>query len=269
VKKFYYILLLSFFLLFSNVPRISAQSSASSVDVYERIGGDIDALNYFYDQNESQVTSEDVLASILANGPILRKRLNASMNYYSTISDDSEFGESLISVINSEAGINAAVSQLEQAINAGDAESYEQASESYDYYVEQLNSSVENVNASVGGVGEEYETFMVISTILSLVLSVFLFKLSKDKAISPSEKLQNAYEFELFKSALWPFFGSLASLIWYELTPTGGTLYVLWGPIVFGYFYFLKAFYGYWSTERPKLNLLKAEEFAKVEKAFK
>jgi hypothetical protein len=77
--------------------------------------------------------------------------------------------------------------------------------------------------------------------------------------------LRKKYEFELFKSSLWPTIGSAGSYFWYLLTPAGGTFYILYGPIFIGYFQFFRGLYTYITQARPAINLARNEEKSKLE----
>jgi len=52
-------------------------------------------------------------------------------------------------------------------------------------------------------------------------------------------------------SSLWPFFGSLITLVWFELTPPGGTFMIFWGPIAFGYVAFIQNLVSYFKNAQP------------------
>jgi hypothetical protein len=240
--------------------------AADQSEILQRVDSDIQIANTLLDNIDSvQDDPQAILEVLLRDIPSVTQHLNDSSRYYESLiatESDEELKAILRSVNNDINGLSSSLLMVEAAINADDADSYLSALEEFDSYAASLNTNVEALNNHFGVA--DY-SWLAWPFWLALPFSIILFIKSRGSPLLPADQLRKKYEFELFKSSLWPTIGSAVSYLWYLLTPAGGTFYVLYGPIIIGYFQFFRGLYTYITQARPAINLASSEEKSKLE----
>lgn len=255
------ILIISLFFISSRFVYADTQA-----DIIKRLDSDVAAANNFLTQIESTEDPAILLAIINREAPLLRNHFDESSTFYTQIynsESDENLQKILDKLINTAKGIAQSLSALEQAIEDGDETAFTNSLNTYDWHIEQLNVVIQDINSHYGVF--DYTPWLALSFWFSLVVSGFLFIISRGNPILPAERLRNQFEFALFKSSLWPFGGSTISYFWSLLTPVGETYYVFWWPILIGYFQFFRGLYSYIRYSRPAINIAKQQEQEKLE----
>jgi len=260
MKKIFFILIV-FFLALSPVKVFASTES----DVFQRVDSDIIILNNFQTSIQDEEDPEIMIETFLREIPAVKQQLSESSTFYEAIiaTETDEELKTVITKINDDTkALQSDLITIEDAINTGDVDLYSKALTSYDNNISSLNSHVQELNSTVGGA--DY-SWLFWPFILSLVISASLFVMSRGNPILPAEQLRNKFEFELFKSSLWPLIGSSISYFWYLFTPPGGTFYIFYWPILIGFFVFFKGLYVYVTQARPAINLAKNEQKTKLQ----
>lgn len=258
-KLFIVCLTALFFLL---APFASADTGS---EVLQRVDSDITVLNNLLSEAENQNNPDDISKYLLSRIPTVVMHLEESSSIYDRIistTSDSGLRATVINIKKDIGSLSADLSRVKNALSNGNAQSYENAFTSYDNHIDSLNNHIEELNSSLGVV--DY-SWLVFPFLVSIVISVSLFVISRGNPVLPAEQLRNKFEFQLFKTSLWPLVGSGISYIWYVMTPPGGTFYILYGFIGFGYFVFFKGLFFYFSEARSAINLAKSEQEAKLQ----
>ena len=147
-------------------------------------------------------------------------------------------------------------------LDAGDA--------SMAVYFAEMNKTVDFYN-SVSGANDTVATksFYEWGTLLSGCISFVIWLKSRATSSVLAEIMKAQIYQSLFKSSLWMFLGFLITFLGFMFTPPGGRYYVLYGPMLFGTFYFLKGLYVYYFTTRTSLkHLAKNEKYEIYKKNF-
>lgn len=257
------LLIIGLILFFSKAPIAFADTGS---DVIQRVDTDISVLNNLLSAVENQATAEGVADAFLSGIPSVVQRLEQSSSFYENViasETDTEL-RNIVSNINADVEtLTADLSTIQNAIYYGDESSYSTALDNYDNHIDSLNGHIEELN---GNLGVADYSWLIWPFLLSIVISISLFIMSRGSPVLPAEQLRNQFEFQLFKTSLWPLFGSGITYIWYIMTPPGGTFYVLYGPILVGFFVFFKGLYYYFTEARPAINVAKHEQKAKLQK---
>lgn len=262
------LLIASIFLTFFFAPAVFAQNSQDQTSLVQKISEDLTVLNNWVSLAENAEKTEGADQSFYHEISTLISHLNDSQDFYAGLLSDTSLDEAtrleVENIISAERLISTSLSDLKIAIDNSNDAGIDPALNNYQLGIEKFNTAIENLPTYEGGFGNEYSLIMLISSIASGIISITLFVLSRNQAVLPSDQLKKDMWLALFKSSLWPSIGSIASFVWYELTPPGGTFYVLWGPVLFGYFYFIKGIFIYITQLRPQIVLMKNEELAKL-----
>ncbi len=256
-------LILLIIVLFS-ISSISVNASMGG-DIIQRVDSDISTLNNLINSVENKKDSQIALTTLDANIPSALQHLDESSSFYQlkiTEATDMELKRIIGNINENILSLKSDLSQVKQAIDTQDKDLYTSALNNYDAHIANLNSYIKELNNNQGAI--DY-SWLLWPFLVAIIISVVLFVISRGNPILPAEQLRNQFEFELFKSSLWPLFGSGISYIWYLMTPPGGTFYVLYGPILIGFFVFFKGLYTYLTVARPAINLAKNEQQAKLQ----
>lgn len=237
----------------------------TSTEIYQQIDSDIATINNLSDKIYLTNNQEEVSTIFLQEIPTTRTHYEESSRYYLSLIS-SETNPTLITTLNnintSINGLSESLSRIEQAINSSDLNGYTNALNDYDSYIMLFNTAVEELDIYYGAT--DY-SWLAIPFWISLLLSGYLFLISRGSPILPSEQVRNQFEFALFKSSLWPLAGSTISYFWYLLTPPGGTFYILYWLIFIGFIQFIRALYLYLRYSKPAINQAKQEEKQKLQ----
>jgi hypothetical protein len=255
MKRAGYLLFLLIVLL---VPRgvyaISAQSAYSS------LGSDLDKMNTYIDTVNSQSSTADEVA---ASARTTKTALRNSASAYLDIDDANEKTITYFKNISSALSIMAtSMDTIETSLNTQDEALYSSSIDEYNRGLGIFNTNLEAINETQG-VNSQFdpESLYIIATVVAGLISlVTLLQSLFGNRMFTAERLRNSYQKQIFLASLWPLIGSAVTLIWYELTPPGGTYTILWGPVLFGYFAFFRQLYEYFKNQRPGVNQLKKHE---------
>lgn len=227
------------------------------IDLYGRLDQDIKKINELTDHSNS--TNDDTNALI--------SKLNSYQVYFL---ESSKYYENLIkstdtkiSAISSRSKDNANLlstnlNQMVEALKNQDQGKYDTSLSQFNGGINKYNQTIDELNEGATDWGPIY----IYSSIIFGFISLLLLIKSRTKPQLASEKTKKQCEWELFKSSLWPTLGSIITLVWYYSTPPGGSYYILWGPMLIGFFYFLKQSWVYFNEVRPGLRSLIKEERA-------
>ena len=240
-------------------------------DAYERMQQDIEQSSRLIEIGEANVDADTMYYQLTQDLPLLKQHFLDSELYYSNLSaseSDIELKEILNDLSIASGLLAQDLSQAEIAMSNSDFDSFTFYMNSYDQHADQYNTAKTNLdnNFNEGHDTTDYGLLLFFATLGTGIVSFALFFISRGDPLLPSEKLRNQFEFELFKSSLWPFGGALISYVWYLLTPAGGTYYILWWLIAFGLFQFGRGLYSYLRHARPAINAAKIQEQGKLDK---
>jgi hypothetical protein len=251
-------------LLFLQLPTVAFAATQS--DIIQRIDSDISIANNLVAEIEAvQEDPESIFTVLLRDIPSVVQHWRESSSFYeATIATetDEELKTNLININTEIKGLISSLELVEASINAEDGDAFDSAFAQYDSHMEALNMHIESLNNHYGGVDYSWLAWPFWAAV---IISGILFLMSRGNPVLPAEQLRNQFEFALFKSSLWPLGGSAISYLWYLFTPPGGSFYVLYGPILVGYFQFFRGLFTYYTQVRPALNLAKMEEKSKLE----
>lgn len=261
------IFLFIFLIILLIIPLLNPAYASTGSEIIQRVDSDTKEMNSLWNsiKNINNSDSQAILNTLDTNIPSVVQHLDESLSFYqSKINEETDPNlKTIIEGINENIqNLRSDFSQIKQAIDTQDKDSYSTALKNYDTHIAALNTYIDKLNSNQGVV--DY-SWLLWPFLISILISVVLFIMSRGNPILPAEQLRNQFKFELFKSSLWPLFGSGISYVGYLNTPAGGTFYVLWGPIFIGFFVFFKGLYAYITVARPAINLAKNEQQAKLQ----
>lgn len=263
MKKIFVVFITLFAFLIISAPNVFA---ATQSELIQRVDSDTKAANALLDDVKSvKDTPEEISQVLLRDIPTLTQHLDESSSYYESVistETDEQLKTILINIDNDVKGLSTSLHSVEDSINSGDNDAYDNALKQYDTYIDSLNTHIGELNSHYGVA--DY-SWLAWPFWIALIISIVLLIMSRGSPVLPAEQLRNQFEFALFKSSLWPLGGSAISYFWFLGTPPGGTFYILWGPIGIGYFQFFRGLYTYVTLARPAINLAKKEEKAKLD----
>lgn len=227
---------------------IKVSASSETVDLYGRLKKDVGKVNEFIDYADNTKDDTDTMIAKL-------------LGYKSYFQESSKFYEGLAN--STEQKIATGAKQSKDNANSL-AENIGQISDAlknkdegkYNSSITKINSTIDNYNKTISDLNEgalDYGPIYIFATIFFSLVSFILLIKAKTKPRFNSEIPKKQCEMELFKASLWPTGGSVITLVWFKLTPPGGTYYILWGPILIGLIYFIKQYWTYVREVRPKL----------------
>lgn len=232
----------------------------SSQSAYSSLGNDLDRMNtYIETVNSQSSTADEVIASARTTKTALRNSASA----YLVIDDANDSTVLYYKNISNALNIMASsMDTMETSLNTQDEALFTSSIDEYNRGLGIFNLNLEAINASEGVYSQfNPESLYVIATVSAGLISfVTLLQSLLGNRMFAAERLRNTYQKQIFLASLWPLIGSAVTLIWYELTPPGGTYTILWGPVLFGYFAFFRQLYEYFKNQRPGVNLLKKHE---------
>jgi len=262
MKKLFLFLL---FITFLIIPPLNPSYASTGSEVIQRVDSDIKEMNSLLGSSKDNSDPQAILNNLDTNIPSVVQHLDESSNFYQSIistETDIELKRIVGGINENILSLKSDLSQLKQSIDTQDKDLYSSSLSNYDTHITNLNSYIKELNSNQGVM--DY-SWLLWPFLVSILISVVLFAISRGNPILPAEQLRNQFEFELFKSSLWPLFGSGISYVWYLMTPPGGTFYVLYGPIFFGFYVFFKGLYSYATIARPAVNLAKNEQQTKLQ----
>lgn len=258
------IFIATLFLIFFLLPQSIYASTQE--EIIQRVSSDTEIFNNL--ETEMDAVKNDpsaILQIIIRDSPSMIQHWNESSAFYESAIATEENGEIkaiLTNIDTNVKGLSTSLSALEDSIATGDEDAYSNASDQYYNSMKSINTQIDLLNSHFGVA--DY-SWLAWPFWVSLIISIYLFIISRGNPVLPAEQLRNKFEFALFKSSLWPLGGSAISYFWFLGTPPGGTFYLLWGPIGIGFFQFFKGLYAYITLARPAINLAKKEQQAKLE----
>lgn len=233
------------------------------IDLYSRVDQDISKIDELNNYTEKTKDDFNGIITKLTNYQTYFKESSAIYDNLTKSSD------SKISSVAKESKVNAttlndSIGQMIDGLNNSDETKYNGS-------ISQTNKAIDGYNKIIIELNEgatDYGPVYIFAVIFFSIISLILLIKAKIKPQFSSEIAKKECEMELFKSSLWPAIGSIITLVWYKLTPPGGTYYILWGPILIGLFYFIKQSWVYAKEVRPVLRVTieaEREEFMKKE----
>ena len=240
--------------LFSNVQKVYATDSS---EVTKRLSTDIEKVNDLVGYIDNTNDTGDSIISKLGE---YNSYFVSSASFYQLNSD--KVDSSLVTVCKNANKAVTAISQniilMETGVSEGSESKLNTAIEGLNQGIDSLNSAVKQHDEALGLT--DYGPYYIFLSILFGVVSIVLLGKSRVKVIGEATKAKKEIMIALFKSSLWPTIAALITTIWYYATPPGSTYYILWGPVLFGSFYFLKAIWQYSSQSRKIINEAVKEE---------
>lgn len=224
-----------------------------SAEVGQRVTDDTTKLDgYWYDFEN---VAEDQTEELITDADNLATSLNESAEFYrqKTGDVDSESDKAIFERLEeSSSKLSGIMTKVADTIRKGDQTGLDQVLQEYDTEIVAYNQIVDDFNASVGA-SFDYEPMLTVLTAVSVLVSAGLLTayMTKNKKTTAAHR---KHMMSLFKTSLVPLVASVVTLVWFYMTPVGGTFYVLWGPVFFGYVVFCKKVYEYYAYERPKLK---------------
>lgn len=254
----------SFLILFFFISPVAHASTQE--EIIQRVSSDTEIFNNLETEMDAVKNDPDaILQIIIRDSPSMVQHWNESSVFYESAIATEGNGELKAILTNIDTNVKAlstSLSALEDSITTGDRDAYSNASDKYYGSMESINTQIDLLNSHFGVA--DY-SWLAWPFWVSLIISIYLFIISRGNPILPAEQLRNKFEFALFKSSLWPLGGSAISYFWFLGTPPGGTFYLLWGPIGIGFFQFFRGLYAYITLARPAINLAKKEQQTKLE----
>lgn len=241
------------FFLFAIFLLIPAKTFASSesMDMYGRLDKDVKKINEFI--NYADNTKDDVNVMISKIAGYSSYFLESSKFYEQFINSTDQ----KVSIASKQSKVNAGA--MADGINQISDALLNQDEGKYNSGITKVNGEIDNYNKTIASLNEgvtDYGPVYIFAVIIFSIISFILLIKAKIKPQYSSEIAKKECEIELFKSSLWPTIGSIVTLVWYKLTPPGGTYYILWGPILIGLFYFTKQCWVYSKEVRPALMVV-------------
>lgn len=104
---------------------------------------------------------------------------------------------------------------------------------------------------------------LIFSSIISAILTLIIFLKSRNKTTIDAEIIKAEIYKRLSINALWMTIGLAVTAVGlaYAIN-SGGTYYILWGPVVFGGWAFMKGLFNYFVNDRKILASLASEQRA-------
>ena len=237
-----------------------AYAQDNSADILTRLAEDIRLSNEFVDLDSSENVNLEQLAQTSSR---LAVRFHESSEYYRSINTSDSLN---LSKIAEELG--DIMDNVTLSISENDATTYSDTIDSYNSAMDRYNAAIASYQSSSGIV--DYSGVIGISVIVTILTSsILLIQSFVGNKLFRAEQIRNKYQFDLFKSSLFPLAGSVATYVWLIATPPGGTYYVFWGPIALGYLAFIVSLYRYMTDTRPKIKVMKKRELAKLQSLMK
>lgn len=244
--KMVYVFILMFVLFV-----IPTQAMAiSPEDAYQRIVSDIDAVDSLVEALDDEDVTAD-RAIVVANDT--RAHLIESSQTYLTI--ESTDG----SIIDAYEDISAVVVSIARSCEAlvnsmeeGKEDTYMSAIDLLNANIDEFNLALQDVNKAQGLDSFNYRPLFIGSLILSFLISTGLAVRMFVRRREDKGQFHQFVARDLLMASLWPLVGSLITFVWYEMTPPGGTFYMLWGPVVFGYIEFGRRAYAFYTNKTPE-----------------
>lgn len=260
-----YIAIILFLILF--VIPFRSVSAATSGEIGERISKDTDVitrlLKHFNDLGD---TKEDIQA-VIEETNSFQSYFIESANYFENLflKESDESTKILLNKFNINSNqLSVDAKTLLTSIENGDetkiTDSY---SNLYSHSIDERDKLIEEYNQHFNLV--DYGNTFIWLLIITGLISVVLFIWSRGSPILPSEKLNKELKQALFRSSLWPLGGAAITYAGYAYTPSGGEFYILYGPIIFGAYQFIKGLYYYQRYAKPAIILAKKEEQGKLD----
>jgi len=219
-----------------------AHAEIDSTEITRRLSADIkkatEITNYFEN-------TEDSLETIIRNLNTYKTYYAGSIKFYND--NSSNVTESLkpvlFNIIKAETDISTGLDTLIYSLNNSDETIYNKGQDEYNRGIDELNRAAKQHDEAVGA--EDFGPIYIPASIISSLISIALLIKSRAKVVGEFSQTKRDVMMGLFKSSLWPTIGSLITTIWYYVTPPGSTYYILWGPMIIGFAYFLKAIWDY------------------------
>lgn len=242
-------------------------SAATASEIGQRISSDTEIISRLLTHfNNLQNTEEDI-ASVLNETKEFQSHFQESASYYSNLAASETDGSAkeLLTkwsnnskLVSDDAGVllNKVENGEETEINEAQKKLYTDSIEERDKLIGEYNNHFNLVDY-----GDTFFWLLVVTGIISLVLFIW----SRGNPVLPSEKLSKELKQGLFKSSLWPFGGALITYVGQAYSSPGGEFYIFWGPIIFGFYQFVKGLYNYQRYAKPILELAKKEEQHKLD----
>ncbi len=242
--------------IFISIPIVTRASSIDSSEITKRISADIDKVNETTDYMNG---TKDEAGTIVGKLSSYKDYFNASAKYYQDNANNVD--ESLKPVLTNakiaDETISSGLGTMVDSFKNGDENTYNRGLENYNSGIEKLNQVAKQHDQALG-IYNPGPTYIWLSIIFSII-SFVLFVKSQAKIVGDFSRAKREVMLGLFKSSLWPTIGSLVTTIWYYSTPPGEKYFILWGPMLIGFIYFVRALLNYIKIRKPLKISVKAE----------
>ncbi len=245
--------------------------AVASGEIGERIGKDTDVITNLLKHYNNLDDSKEDLQAVVEETNSFQVYFIESSKYFDNLSTN-ETDESTKALLkkfaNSSKLLGADANILLSSIEKGEeAKITDSFTSLYNHSIEDRDKIIDEYNKHYNLV--DYGSSFVWLLLITGIISFILFIWSRGNPILPSEKLNKELKQSLFRSSLWPLGGAVFTYISYIYTPSGEQFYVLYGPILFGAYQFLKGLYYYLNYAKPAILLAKKEEQSRLDDLLK
>jgi hypothetical protein len=262
--------------LFSGSRSAYAQDTTPSAYsiFYDTLDSELNViLDYNEFSNSSQTPTLETFQKKVSSWQ--QKIISAGNVYQKYISDNDSSVKNLASMaVRSNSLGQDAMRNYQLAINTESEDSYlkylELGDKAMTNYITDRDKVIDYYN-EVSGANQNIQTKNIYQwgTVISGIISFLIWLKSRTKSTITADLVRAQIYGSLFASSMWMFIGFLITYIGFSFTSEGGTYYILYGPVIFGGWEFLKGLYTYFTTSRSTLhNLAKTEKYDIYKKSF-
>ena len=239
------------------IPINTAKAEKNSLQqLSESLSADIDKINEMVDYLDNTNDSSEAIISKMSG---YKTHFEGSQALYSTLQNNLESNFQPVAKLGMDGSstIINSIDEIVNGINATDQAKVQLGIDGFNKGVTTFNNALSLYNQHAASF--DYGVLYIILAIFFGLISFYLFLSSRIKVTSASKQIMAEAKKSLFQGSLWPTIGAIVTAVWYYLTPPGGKYYILWGPMVIGFFYFVRQLDTYLRVVKPQIKL--AAEF--------
>lgn len=245
------------FLLFLVVFLIIPKCKAESGSISTRLPADITKINEITKYLDN---TQDTRDSILLKLGEYKTYYNQSSDFYS--SESCKTGGSLDTLCDKgQTNATAMMSSLDLMAKSTTEEEFNNATNQYNQSVEDYNQTIKELNDTTGaGNSSDVGPLYVFLSIFFGIITIILYQKSRILPLGQARKIKKQVMTNLLKTSLWPTIGALVTTIWFYSTPPGSQYFILWGPMLIGFCYFISALSKYFKFRKELKKAIKEED---------
>lgn len=245
-----------FILLFCVLLSPASVYAKTPTEVSKQVGED-NAADKLVSEKVDAANSSEVLTVLYSELPTLRQQYERSLVFFKKAENEavsSQDREALHNCVVSTEKVIANIDKTASAIASKDTDAIDTALTEHDVVYKELSDHLERYFKL--NEGFYYGTFLLISSVISVILSLVIFikTFVLTKTQSEYQRTEKYLKQLLFRSSLWPLIGSIGSYLWYLSTPPGGRYTIFTGLIIAGYAKLALGLYYYFHDARPALK---------------